>query len=48
MPSPTQAPTTTPTITPSPDADPWQETYTDPERICPQQTRELGSPDIAP
>lgn len=47
---PTQAPVTTPTRTPSPNPDqaPWPERYTDPERICPQQTEELGSPDVAP
>ena len=46
MPSPIQAPTTTPTI--NPDADPWRETYTDPWEVCPQQTREVSSPDVAP
>ena len=47
---PTQAPTTTPVITPttSPDASPLWETYTDPDRICPQQRREGASPDVSP
>jgi hypothetical protein len=44
--NPTTTPTTTPTVSPS--ESPWRETYTDPWRICPQQTRELGSPDIEP
>jgi len=48
MPAPTQAPTTTPVITPGPEQAPWHEEYTDPERICPQQTEELASPDVAP
>mgnify|MGYP000863921278 CR=1 FL=1 len=46
-------PVTTPITTPvipgtSPETTPWREVYTDPSRICPQQTRELGSPDIEP
>lgn len=44
MPSPTQTPTTTPVI--NPNESPWHEEYTDPGRICPQQHRELASPDI--
>jgi hypothetical protein len=27
---------------------PWQEEYTDPWEICPQQKRELASPDVEP
>ncbi len=49
MPAPTTTPTTTmPTIAPNPGAVPWHEQFTDPARICPQQTREGGSPDVAP
>jgi len=44
MPSPT--PTITPVITPSPTEQPWQETYTDPDEICPEQKRHVSSPDI--
>jgi hypothetical protein len=44
--NPTTTPTTTPTI--SPDTQPWHETYTSPDRICPQQVREGASPDIEP
>ncbi len=46
MPAPVTAPTTTPVTTPS--ESPLWETYTDPEKICPQQTEELASPDVAP
>lgn len=46
MPAPTQTPTTTPTISPS--ESPWEESWTMPERICPQQSDETASPDIAP
>lgn len=47
MPAPTQTPTiTTPATTPS--EQPWQETHTDPERICPEQHRETASPDVMP
>jgi hypothetical protein len=47
---PTQAPVTTPVITPTtnPDASPLWETYTSPDRICPQQVREGASPDVEP
>jgi hypothetical protein len=42
--------TTTPTIAPatSPDAAPWRETHVSPDEICPQQQRELASPDVEP
>ena len=46
MPAPTTTPTTTPTISPS--ESPWPERFTDPARICPQQRREGGSPDVEP
>lgn len=46
MPSPVQTPVTTPVISPS--EQPWREEFTSPDEICPQQTRELGSPDIQP
>lgn len=46
---PIQAPTTTPTVvTPGTSPQPFQETYTSPEETCPQQHRELASPDIEP
>ena len=52
QPAPTIAPTRTP-VTPftperDPDHTPWPERYTDPDRICPQQRREMPSPDVAP
>lgn len=45
--------TTTPTITPvqpktNPNEQPWTEIYTQPIEICPQQVRELASPDVEP
>lgn len=46
MPAPATTPVITPTI--SPEQTPWQETYTDPERICPAQTKEGASPDVEP
>lgn len=46
MPAPTTTPVITPTISPS--ESPWEEEYTNPSRICPQQRREGGSPDVAP
>lgn len=46
MPSTTTTPVTTPTVSPS--TTPWRETYTSPEEICPQQHRELASPDVEP
>lgn len=44
---------TTPVISPTspstnPDSQPWTETYTEPNEICPQQVRELASPDVEP
>jgi len=47
MPAPTTTPTT-PVITPGTSPHPWQETYTDPAEICPNQRRETASPDIEP
>ena len=46
----TTTPVTTPTQTPldNPSDNPWQEEYTDPTEICPQQHRELASPDVMP
>lgn len=32
----------------NPNVTPWQERYTDPLKICPQQRRETSSPDIEP
>jgi hypothetical protein len=46
MPNPTTTPTTTPTTAPS--TTPFPERHTDPWEICPQQQRELGSPDVQP
>jgi len=46
MPTPVQTPVTTPVISPS--ESPWTEQWTSPDEICPQQVRELGSPDCAP
>lgn len=46
MPAPTTTPTTTPVI--SPNEEPWPSQWTAPERICPAQTREVASPDVAP
>lgn len=42
--------TTTPAVTPviTPAETPWQEEYTSPDEICPQQHRELASPDVEP
>ncbi len=47
MPAPTTTPVRTP-VEPKPEERPWQEQFTDPWEICPQQVREVGSPDIAP
>jgi hypothetical protein len=44
----TQTPVEAPVITPAPDVTPWPERFTDPARICPQQKREMTSPDVAP
>lgn len=44
---PTIAPTKTNPVTEPVEA-PWQEEFTDPAEICPQQVREVSSPDIAP
>ena len=46
MPSPTKAPTKAPTTTPSPTPEHNPEIY--PDTICPQQRREISSPDISP
>jgi len=47
MPNPVITPVkTTPGVEPS--EAPWHERYTDPSRICPQQVREGGSPDLEP
>lgn len=50
MASEIQSPVETPVVTPTPETHPvpWDEVYTDPNRICEQQTRELASPDVAP
>jgi hypothetical protein len=52
MTSATSSPTTTPTQTPVevPHVEPaaWPQRFTDPIHICPQQKRELTSPDVAP
>ncbi|KKL52565.1 hypothetical protein LCGC14_2284190 [marine sediment metagenome] len=52
MPTPTPTPTTTPTRSPSKDPNPGPVPDGDPEiyppDICPQQRREVSSPDIAP
>lgn len=49
MPTQTQPrPVTVPVITPRPDPSAFPERFTDPLRICPQQKRELSSPDIEP
>ena len=45
---PVETPVTTPVITPSPTQVPFWEVYTDPERICPAQTKEGASPDVEP
>lgn len=47
MPTPVINPTQTPTV-PYTSPETWTETYTDPAKICPQQRREGGSPDISP
>lgn len=40
---------TTPVIpTRSPDEGPWPQRFTSPDEICPQQRREIASPDVAP
>lgn len=44
--APTEAPVRTPSIEPAPA--PWPERFTDPIHICPQQKREMTSPDVAP
>lgn len=44
--APTKAPTKTPTVAPS--ESPWIEENTDPFEICPQQKREVISPDVGP
>lgn len=44
--TPTQTPVEAPRIDPGPLA--WPERFTDPIHICPQQKRELTSPDVAP
>ncbi|GEM_PF-3190211 len=46
--NPATAPAETPVRTPSIAPAPWPERYTDPIHICPQQKRELASPDVAP
>jgi hypothetical protein len=48
--NPATAPIETPVRTPSidPNPAPWPERFTDPIHICPQQKRELTSPDVAP
>lgn len=46
MPTTTKTPVKTPTESPA--AVPWRETYTSPDEICPQQHRELASPDVEP
>jgi hypothetical protein len=48
MPVSTSTPVTTPTITPATTPTPWRERFTSPDELCPQQHRELGSPDISP
>jgi hypothetical protein len=50
MPQPTEAPSQTPTEAPIPDVAPapWPDVFTDPDTICPQQKREVISPDVAP
>ncbi len=40
--------TTVPTIAPTTNPTPLQEPELLPHRICPQQTREAGSPDVSP
>ena len=46
----TATPTTTPVETPTvaPNVTPWPERFTDPIHVCPQQRRELASPDVLP
>jgi len=46
MPTPVQTPVTTPVISPS--ESPWTEQWTSPDEICPQQVRELISPEVSP
>ncbi len=45
---PVTTPVTTPTIAPTTSPTPYWEEHTMPERICPQQTREVASPDVMP
>lgn len=47
---PVTAPTTTPVRTPtiSPETDPYRAPERYPDEICPQQKRELVSPDVSP
>lgn len=45
---PTTTPVITPTIAPTTTPHPWQEESTDPWETCPEQKRELGSPDVSP
>ncbi len=44
--TPVETPVRTPSVEPSPSI--WPERYTDPIHICPQQKRELTSPDVEP
>lgn len=48
MASEIQSPVETPVVTPTPASTPWPERYTNPIHICPQQRREMTSPDVAP
>jgi len=47
---PATAPTRNPVEVPriDPEVAPWPQRYTDPIHICPQQKREMTSPDIEP
>ena len=44
VPNPVQTPTSVPVPTP----ENWPQRFTDPIHICPQQKRELTSPDLEP
>jgi hypothetical protein len=46
--SPITLPTTAPPPVTSPTEAPWPQRFTVPIHICPQQRRELTSPDVAP
>lgn len=50
MPRQVTTPTRTTPFSPvrQPNPAPWPERYTSPDEICPQQRREIISPDIAP